>query len=219
MSNRIKIGIIDSGVDRRFVKECGINILAAASFDLDKKNKQLEINEYNQDDIKEWLNGTIDHITDENGHGTAVLSIIWKNYQNADYIIVKVLDYKLRGNSIILVEALDWLINFVKPNVINLSLGTIDAGVKNKLWYLCEKAKENEIKVFCAASSVISYPASFKNVITVGDYNIIDYIDNVYILHTIDIYCFCHNINLYEESHWIEKKISTSYACAYALFT
>ena len=93
------IGIIDSGVDRRFIKQHNVNIINAAYFNLNEKDKTIEIIEYDKNDIEKWLNGEIDHISDELSHGTEVLSIIWKNNPKSKFIIAKICNKENYGNS------------------------------------------------------------------------------------------------------------------------
>lgn len=108
-----------------------------------------------------WTN----NYTDEHGHGTAITSIIFEHFNNVEIINLKILNEKLESNIIDLLEAIKFSIN-CRVDIINMSLGTIYEKNIDRLYGLCQKAKDNNILMVAAYNNhnKLSYPAEFDNV-------------------------------------------------------
>lgn len=154
-ANKIKVAIIDSGVDYTN----GIKV---------KKRYNLVPGEDNINILYE----------DRTGHGTAVAGVIAANSNNGggidgidpyvDLYSVKVLDSENRAPVSRVVEGIYWAIE-QKVNIINLSLGTTDNSFA--LEKAVKDASDKGILIIAAAgndSKNIQYPAAYKEVISVG---------------------------------------------------
>lgn len=109
-----------------------------------------------------------DNYSDQLGHGSACIDIIFQIAPSVEIIPIKVFGSTLETSTEILVEAINYAIeNGV--NVINLSLGTKLEEALYPLYIVCEKAKNKN--VICISSNsnsdLSSYPAIFENVISV----------------------------------------------------
>ena len=150
--NRIKVGIVDSGVDY--------------SEDIRVKKAKNFVDEYVD---KGFM------FSDLSGHGTAVAGVIAANTEgktqgiNPDALIYSadVLDEQSTSTVDRLVEGIDWLIR-EKVNIINISCGTDKDS--EKLHSIIKKAYNQGILLIAAAGKgdKISYPAKYKEVVAVG---------------------------------------------------
>lgn len=150
MNEKIKIAIVDTGIDKNhdYLKD---NIIGGIA-----------------------LESTDDYITlsenyeDENGHGTLCASIIKNEFENAEFFIVKALNKQGKTNIQILEEALKYLLS-VDINIINLSLSVIESELVKDLYKICENLKNQEKIIVCSVANGFeySYPAKFNNVIGV----------------------------------------------------
>lgn len=152
----LKIGIIDSGIDGEFLdNHKGIKIAGKKAYSINFEKKEMVIS---------------DNITAINPHGSAVLDIIYQFAPNADYYLAKILDKDNNGNRLAFFHALDWMINEIKPDIINISAGmSANENYKEKIYDLTKTARNNGIQIVCAASAVETYPALMDTVITVSD--------------------------------------------------
>lgn len=144
----IRIAIIDSGVDSRFIhlaNSKGIGII-------EKQGKIV----------------TSDDFGDNLGHGTACYGIIRRLGPDAEYFHVKIFKDKLRSKEGVLEEAIQAAIES-KPQIINISLGilTEKAHKQNSLYEACKKAFEQNILIVAASQNrnMDAYPAVFSEVL------------------------------------------------------
>jgi hypothetical protein len=194
----MKIGIIDSGVDRKH-----------------RRLQQTKI-------VKEI---TLDHTdtvqydaTDHCGHGTAVTSIISQMAPSAEFYIAKIFNDQLITKETYLVKAIDWCITN-QVDIINLSLGVQTETPSNDLRNICQKAYQKGIIIVSAAHYILSqpcYPAFFSNVFgvtegrvtAVSEFGVLpDY--PIEFVAKGDIHRVAHINNSFKFSS------GTSYACAY----
>ncbi len=141
----MKIAVIDSGLPKEYSPKNAYRII------IDKN-------------LKAYLSKK--EIYDENGHGTIVRKIIDNYLDNEDEVLTfKVLNKNLKGNSISLINAIEFCIeNEVK--IINISLGTVNKRFKKQLYNSIKKAKRHGTIIIAAEhnGSLISYPSGFKEV-------------------------------------------------------
>lgn len=206
----MKIGIIDSGVDPLFVAQHDVSITSASSFLYHPDEGVVEGIEYDQKDIER---GDFPQLSDEHGHGTAVLSILWKRFKGAEFVVSKMLDAENKGYSICLVSALEWMIE-KEPDVINMSLGVSDLRLKEELFQLTLLAKSKGIKIFAAASACLTIPAGFGSVITVGDTGLREGFVDPTMMENIDLFETQKDVEVWWKGEWIKRRMSTSFACA-----
>ncbi len=212
-----RIGIIDSGVNRQFVRDYNIKVVSAASFDIDKTGFKVRMHKYNEKDIANWKAGLTDNLSDKNGHGTAVLSIIWKRYPDARFSIAKIDDSLENNYSLCLLESMRWMVRQVRPDAVNISLGTSDYRVEDELYKLTLTAKEEEIKVYAAGSNYISFSAAFGSVITVLDLDTINKDCHWIMQAAADKIINDNSIEIWQDSRWIKNKPCSSWTSAMAI--
>jgi hypothetical protein len=194
----MKIGIIDSGVERthrrlqqiKIVKEIALNYANMVQYDA----------------------------TDHCGHGTAITSIISQLVPSAEFYIAKIFNDQLITKENYLVKAIDWCITN-QVDIINLSLGVQTENPGNDLRNICLKAYEKGIVIVSAAHYILSqpcYPAFFSNVfgVTEGRVTSVSEFGSLsdYPIEFIakgDIHRVAHINNSFKFSS------GTSYACAY----
>ena len=145
----VKVAMIDSGIDRshRLLQHVDKGICFAVSSD----------GVHTSQDYR-----------DTSGHGTAVASIIHKKAPDAELYAVKIFDNALVVDQKILMESICWAMD-QNVDIINLSLGTTDAQIKQRLFDVCQRATEKGIAIVAAEHNAgqESYPAYFSNVIGV----------------------------------------------------
>jgi subtilisin family serine protease len=115
------------------------------------------------------IGGEIDSYLDLLGHGTAVLAAIKEKAPEAEYYAVKVYYRSLRTNLDCLSRAFRWSIDR-KMDVINLSLGTVNAAHREEMSHLIQLAEDAGTAVVAAAEidSSPAFPGSMAGVIGVG---------------------------------------------------
>jgi subtilisin family serine protease len=115
------------------------------------------------------IGGEIDSYLDLLGHGTAVLAAIKEKAPEAEYYAVKVYYRSLRTNLDCLSRAFRWSIDH-EMDVINLSLGTVNAAHRAEMTHLIRLAKDAGTAVVAAAEieSSPAFPGSMAGVIGVG---------------------------------------------------
>lgn len=145
----VKVAIIDSGIDRSH--EMLQRVTAGICFEFSAGNVL-----------------TSEDYRDSSGHGTAVASIIKKKAPGTELYAIKIFDQSLIVEQKILLESIRWAID-QNVDIINLSLGTTDAQVKQNLLDVCQVAVNKNIAIVAAEhnSGQESYPAYFSNVIGV----------------------------------------------------
>ena len=145
----VKVAIIDSGID------CSHEILQRVTAGI--------CFEFSEGNVL-----TSQDYRDTSGHGTAVASIIKKKAPGTELYAIKIFDQSLIVEQKILIESIRWAID-QNVDIINLSLGTTDAQVKQALLDICQVATKKGIAIVAAEhnSGQESYPAYFSNVIGV----------------------------------------------------
>lgn len=143
----VKIAVIDDGISKNRIEELEFNI------EIDKDCRIIEYSDNVQD----------------NNHGTICAMIIMKYAPEALVGSIKILQtYTERGYVAQFKIALDWCIQN-DISLINLSLGSTQSYDSSILYECIENAYKNGIIIVAALSNknVVTYPASFQNVIGV----------------------------------------------------
>ncbi len=211
----MRIGIIDSGIDLEYLNNPNNHIRGIYYISGENKNqgsisKCFEI--FEQKDIVS--------MEDKVDHGSKVIRIIEtqiKNYPH-EYFIAKIFSEKNNASDSDLVHALEWLIDN-NVDCINLSLGTTAGVFVQVLQELCKKALFKGIRMFCAGSLEITYPAWFPEVITVVDKNLSEQIPNLFHhfkKHDYMVIPF-NEIHYEKNGDIIKTDISTSFATPMAM--
>ena len=146
-----KVAVIDSGINKKYAKNT-LNIIKSLSLYVDKNN-----NIYEKEGSK-----------CNNPHGTAVADIITDINPNVQIIDINILDDNLETNGYILLKSIERAIE-LKPDVINLSLGTNSLKYTMQMIKLVKMAVKNNIHVVAAYdnSGRITFPAMINGVIGV----------------------------------------------------
>jgi subtilisin family serine protease len=107
------------------------------------------------------------------GHGTACAGIIHQLAPEARLISVRVIGAGAAGTGEQFVRGLQWVLTSCepKPQVVNLSLGTMEERYATPLRKLVDQAYANDIVLVAAANNMgaISYPAQFASLISVDN--------------------------------------------------
>ncbi|WP_375756605.1 S8/S53 family peptidase [Corallococcus exercitus] len=214
----MKVAVVDSGVSVGFLRGAGLSLAGAASFTVDREARRLESRVHSREELAAWRHGgsALEDLEDPHGHGTAVLSILLDQGRPGDdveWYVARVLDGRMRGDSLCLLEALEWLTQDVRPDLINLSLGTVGRAFEAPLTALLERAAEQGSVVLCAAGPVSGLPSGMPSVVTVADAamahalrkgDIVDHVEDA------------ATVRLYADGAWRERPLTSSYACALA---
>ena len=147
----VKVAVVDSGWDRS-LKD--IRILDGKCF---------------CDENDELKFGESFNYNDENGHGTAVTSVILQIAPDVNILPIKVFGKTLE-TSINIIETGIYFAIENNVDLINLSLGTFLEEALIPLYKACEAAKSKNITIIASRSNwkEDSYPSIFENVISVG---------------------------------------------------
>ena len=192
--------IVDSGVNQKFFT-CDKNL--AFGIHLQKQEHSYIINQ----DVKDII-----------GHGTAIYNIIRSHNTNAKISILKIMD-KDNVDEMVLIQALEYILENITCKIINLSLGICFIKEREKLYNVCNQIFSKGILIIAAFDNhgSISFPAVFDNVLgvvsgedcfRVNDYN--------YVEHSV--------VNLMGKGNlqrvmWLDGKIDVregnSFACAH----
>lgn len=119
-------------------------------------------------------------------HGTIISTIITNICKNIEIISINIFDNDLKSDGRMLIYAIKQALE-LKPQIINLSLGTTLHKYKLRLSKLIKKAHKKNIIVVSAAenSGKTSYPAFLKGVVGVKGSNkadsYVDYKDDFFI--------------------------------------
>ncbi|RKH17075.1 hypothetical protein D7X74_13590 [Corallococcus sp. CA047B] len=215
----MKVAVVDSGVSVDFLRQHGGPLAGAASFTLDRAARRLESRAHSREELDAWRGGSavLDDLEDTHGHGTAVLSLLMDagpRPPNVEWYVARVLDERMRGDSLCLLEALEWLTNDVRPDLINLSLGTVDRAFETPLTELLWRAVRQGAVVVCAAGPVPCLPAGLGAVVTVADAKTARLLGRT---DTVDHVEHAPTVRLYASGTWCERPMTSSYACALAV--
>lgn len=183
----IKVAVVDDGVNEKLYD------IGRLDYNIEITNK-LEIlhrKEYNK-----YLPS----------HGTICAGIIKKYAPEASLSSIKILNDRRKGLCEQLVEAIKWCVS-KKIRIVNLSVGTAFYMDRNRLKSIINYAVKNGTIIIAAYNNedIITYPASFSNVISVkcdysGKFNEGEYFYNLYPYDGVDIIA-CSRHLLYKFNH------------------
>ena len=150
----VNVAVIDSGIDLGHPKVGSI----AASVDISSVNGRIEYR---------------DGKGDRAGHGTACAGIIRRKAPGAELFSIGIFDENLMTDSNSLIAAIEWAIDH-RMHLINLSLGSTDGSVRDKLLAVCRRASATGIVLVAAEHNegMESFPAIFPEVIGVTSGNV-----------------------------------------------
>ncbi|GKX30393.1 hypothetical protein SH1V18_28730 [Vallitalea longa] len=154
-NKKVKIAIVDSGLRKGLIPSDVTNFI------------NLKLNN----------NGGLiidENCMDNNGHGTAIYSIVEKVNQFSDITVIKIFDENEYITEDTLIKALEFINENLNINIINLSLGLNICDKYNEFYDICEKLKKKGTIIISAFDNAgcMSYPAVFDNVIGVTSSNI-----------------------------------------------
>lgn len=152
MNEKIKIAIIDNGINREFVKKEKLRDEFVVDANNDCKEEHLEIQ------ITDFM------------HGTICALIIEKYCPECVFSSIRILDQTGKGGIEKIEPALEWCYKN-KIKIVNLSLGTTHFKEKEKLNKLINKYTYKGLIIVAAVSNIgyFTSPASFANVIGVSN--------------------------------------------------
>lgn len=142
------------------MKKCRIAILDSGCCEYQLENMNV-ICKKNFIDLSE-------DVRDEHGHGTASFYIIHHMVQEAEYLILKVLDKNAYTKISVILSALEFLLT-VETDFICMCLSTAINSNNDKMYLLCEALTKQGKKIIASRANALedSYPAEFNNVIGV----------------------------------------------------
>ena len=216
MKRRLKIGVIDSGISKEFLKLHPVQIGASANFHVNWTDKTLDTAIYTPQEVEAWRNDAATvWIHDESGHGTDVVSILHRELgDSAEFHIVKILDAYTSGYTLTLLEGMRWLLDTVQPDCINLSLGTTNQTVFRPMQALVAQAQAQNCTLFSAAGDKPTYPSELPGVTAVANRALA--LDNSTGVK-IDCVVLPETIRVFHRGNVAELPMTTSYAAPLAL--
>lgn len=143
----VRVAVIDSGLD--------------ADWHVPQRRPGIDLSGASTDDP----GATRDHL----GHGTACASILWSLAPQVEVYPVRIFHRRLESRISTLVRAIEWAIE-QGMQVVNLSLGTVEKKGFERLYRVCERARQRGLILVAAveATTGVSYPAVFDNAIGVA---------------------------------------------------
>lgn len=146
-----KVAIIDSGIDERYAV-CKLNVVQSLTVSISE-----------DDETKEFTGSKC-----KNPHGTIIADVITQINSNVEIIDINILNEKLETNGYVLLRAIEKAID-LKPDVINLSLGTNSLRYTFSMMKQIKRAIRNNILMVAAYdnNNRITFPATFRDVIGV----------------------------------------------------
>ncbi len=191
----LKIALIDSGVDinRKEFNNCNIKTINFKKNIFDDK--------------------------DNIGHGTAISYILNKNIQNLELTSLKLFDKNYETSENDLIEALEYIYQYLDVDIIHLSIGIRYLNNEKVLFNICKKFKEKGVLIISSFENngISSYPAKFDNVIGVSWYS---YLKNtceyIFVKNSIvNILAFSGILNLPWSNNTYKKVSGSSFSAAY----
>ena len=147
-NKRVKIAVIDSGVcESSYVEN---NILQSYVLVSDNNIYSLRPSKL------------VDYI----GHGTAITNIICKENNHVDILNFRVCDKELCFNENGLVYILNYILNNVEVDIINISLGCIYLENYEEMNLICNKLSNKGIIIVSAFDNVVSDPFYLRSLYT-----------------------------------------------------
>lgn len=212
----IKIGIVDSGIARAFLQMHPVSLASAANIYINYRKKTIESFHYDRADIDRWCRNEVDlDVEDTGGHGTAVASIIYRHSKRpVELHVARILDEWASGHVLCLLEAVRWLVEEVRPDYINLSLGTTNENVRDRMAAHVSQADAQGCRIFAAAASIPTLPSELDGVTAVGTPQLAG---SSTARPKLDRVAIPSTITVFEQSSWVEREMVTSYACPFTL--
>jgi hypothetical protein len=152
MKKKIRIAIIDSGIDNK-IANLNKNIIYSAEYRIIENGNIVE---------KESANVT-------HPHGTAIALIIRQIMSNVEFISINILNERLLSDGRILIKAIERL-HWHKPDIIHMSLGTTKVRYKLKLQSIVNRYLKSNIAIVASCNNNLlskAYPANLKGVVKV----------------------------------------------------
>lgn len=150
MNNRVKVAVLDTGIDKnhQYLKD---NIIGGIAFKCAGEYIVLS-----------------DEYDDYHGHGTACSSIIKKEFEHVELFSIKALDDNGKTNIQILEESLKYILD-TDIRLINLSLSVMNGEMIQDLYNICNELNSKGKIIVCSLANGFeeSYPSIFNNVIGV----------------------------------------------------
>ena len=151
----MKIGIIDTGIDKNHKRLRDCEIKGATIYQ-------------SEDDVFYLTQGEFE---DSDGHGTGIASIIHRHCPQASLFILKLSSFDNNISEELLCEAISYFIKNINVQILNISMGVHTNNPTNRLITLCEKANKkgtiiNASSYYFAEKSC--FPAHFNSVFGVG---------------------------------------------------
>lgn len=197
MSRKVKIAVIDNGINRNLVKKKKLRDEIVVDANNECKEEHSEIQ------IKDFM------------HGTICALIIEKYCPDCVFSSIRILDQLGKGGIEKIEPALEWCYQN-NINVVNLSLGTTHFKENERLNKLINKYAHMGLIIIAAISNIgfFTFPASFSNVIGVATMNSSWLYTNHYMHLGIDTIAPSeHIIKLNNQEH--KSSLSNSYATPY----
>lgn len=156
--NKVRVCVLDSGLDPESTVGREINFLGGDEFFLDESGE-----------ISHKMNAV-----DDIGHGTAVISIIHRLCKDIEILPIKIVKNGIANSTDIMISALEYIYNRKLCNVINISAGIISCDNLLGLYTICKKLRDIGIIIVAAFDSegAVSYPAAFDCVIGVDGFRL-----------------------------------------------
>ena len=203
------VAIIDTGID---LKSGFLSFKKIDGISIDKNKDTDEII------IENYLNNP-DCIQDTIGHGTAVAGIIFEHNPEVEIYIIKLFHGDaMEADEDLLCCALEYLLDNVKCDIINLSLG-ICVSESDRLRDLCMKLYNRKKYIVSAFDNngAISFPAAYKGVVGVTNSNICYRNNDMYVVNN-EIVNVCAK-GRFQRIIWLNNTLlvgaGNSYACAH----
>jgi Subtilase family. len=197
MSSKIKIAIIDSGINRNLIQ-------------IEKLKDELIVDENNVCKVDNSIPKTTDYL-----HGTICALIIEKYCPDCVFSSIRILDETGKGGIEKIEPALEWCCQN-NITLVNLSLGTTHFKESEKLNRLINRFVYKGLIIVAAVSNIgfFTFPASFSNVIGVSTKgNCSLYVDNYVHLGIDTVVSSEHIIELCGKEY--KTSLSNSYAAPY----
>ena len=190
----VKIVVLDSGLDSKSKVAKKMSFESGIGF---YENDLGQVVQYN---------GAIDDI----GHGTAIASLISLEVPNAQIIPIKIIDKKHNNSIDTMLEALRYVRDHVKCDLINISVGVTCSDKIDELYSLCKSIVNKGIYIVSAFdnSNLDTYPAAFDCVFGVEGDDTIPTLDGYYYDKALN------NIklkNAQKRIEWLDNNMETVY--------